>query len=127
MNRQTAEKVKFFMDAMAGRVAGPENISEGGEDNNGEDRFTGEITVTFRSGLKKFGFSAMTGSGGAGKYSFNYSGNTYVLDYAGLTALVCREIPDYDELTVVFPGETRDSIISAKDKNDFYKTADKSA
>ncbi len=83
MNRQTAEKVRFFMNGLAGRL--PE---------------IDEIEATFRSGLKNYTLTAPVDNGES--LAFNFGGNSYALDYAGFVDFICGKVPDYDELLIVY-------------------------
>ncbi|MBO7406103.1 MAG: hypothetical protein J6V14_00620, partial [Clostridia bacterium] len=107
MNRQTAEKVRFFMNGLAGRLAS-----------------IYEIEATFRSGLKNYTLTAPVETGD--RLAFNFGGNTYALDYAGFVDFICGKVPDYDELLIVYRDEDKDNQIAAADRDVTFRSADRS-
>ncbi len=108
MNRQTAEKVRFFMNGLAGRL--PE---------------IDEIEATFRSGLKNYTLTAPVDNGES--LAFNFGGNSYVLDYAGFVDFIFGKVPDYDELLIVYRDPEKDSQIAAAERDVTFRSAERSS
>ncbi len=108
MNRQTAEKVRFFMNGLAGRLPEIE-----------------EIEATFRSGLKNYTLTAPVDNGES--LAFNFGGNSYALDYAGFVDFICGKVPDYDELLIVYRDPEKDSQIAAAERDVTFRSAERSS
>jgi len=121
MNRQIADKVRFFMSGMAGRI-------------DADAREINSVSATFTSGLKNYAFSAAPeygsdteeGSDALAGFSFNFSGGSYALSYTELIEFVCSRVPDYDSLKLVYESDERDTVIEAGERNVVLKNTSKS-
>ncbi|MBO4326163.1 MAG: SAM-dependent methyltransferase [Clostridia bacterium] len=123
MNRQTAEKIKIFMSGMSGRLAASQEPEDGSIAEAVLPVF--EITADFKSGLKKYSLTAPVVPGE--KLRFNFGGNTYALEYAEFIEFIAAAVPDYDELTVTYRDEAKDSMIYASGRDVTFRTADRKA
>lgn len=124
MNRQTAEKVRFFMAGLSGRV---QDAVSGDSPDAAVPGVDGvifpliSITAEFKSGLKKYTLTAPVKP--AEKFVFNFGGNTHTLDYAGFIDFICASVPDYDELLLRYIDEEKESMIIASGKDVSFRTA----
>ena len=125
MNRQTADKIRFFMAGMSGRISEASEGTPGGEQlvTGGESFPITSISAEFKSGLKKYKLTAPVRPGE--KLSFNFGGNTHSLDYAGFTDFICGAVPEYDELTLTYIDDYKESVILASGKDVAFRTSDR--
>ncbi|MBR6935226.1 MAG: SAM-dependent methyltransferase [Clostridia bacterium] len=126
MNRQTAEKIRFFMTGMSGRISEAANGTPDGEQltAGGAESFPiTSISAEFKSGLKKYKLTAPVRPGE--KLSFNFGGNTHSLDYAGFTDFICGAVPEYDELVLTYIDDYKESVILASGKDVSFRTSDR--
>ena len=109
MNRQTAEKLRFFMGGMEGRIGSGDIF---------------KVEAIFRSGLKNYSLTAPVKPDE--KIRFNFSGNTFALTFPEFTDFICGIVPDYDELLLVFSDEIKDNQFYCRDKDVTFRTAEPS-
>ena len=122
MNKQIADKIRFFMTGMAGRLAP-------------DAKEIDSVKASFTSGLKNYTFSAVpeypaegeTAIAPEASFCFNFSGGTYTLTYPELIGFVCERVPDYDSLDLIFESEERDTLIEARERNVVLKNTSKAA
>lgn len=86
MNKKNIDKVSLFLYGICGR------LSESTE-------YFDCIDVSFSAGMKKFTLKAVLQEE---KLSFIYNGERYSLDGSGFSAFICKELENYDGMTLEY-------------------------